>query len=420
MDRGKGRIKQNKDSLYLEFSYQGERFRPTLKGLSASKKAHWKTAESILAEVQVEIARGTFNPAQYFPDYPKSKRFRKGTDILIKDKLNQWIERKRKTSQTTTWKLYYSIIEHHLIPSFGNYSLADLKPNIVREWLAELEIENKTINNALIPLRAIFNEAYEDGLIDENPLKRIKNLKINTKEPDPFTTNERAEILSACEGQLHNIFNFNCWVGLRISELIALRWENVDLTNGRAFIREARTRYGNKDTLKTDNSNRDIELLPPALEALKAQFAFTQGKGHVFHNPVTDKPWNNSDRLKRFWDRILERTSVRYRPPCQMRHTFASTVLTQGFHPMWVASQMGHKDWGMIRKIYGRWIPDNDTTIQAKKEELRQLTDNTTPQLIDINGNSMVSNPVTPTIHSTSSILPLSCYFPSTTDRLRK
>lgn len=43
--------------------------------------------------------------------------------------------------------------------------------------------------------------------------------------------------------------------------------------------------------------------------------------------------------------------------PYQTRHTFASTLLSRGENPLWVAQQMGHKDWGQIIKIYGQWIP---------------------------------------------------------------
>jgi len=50
-------------------------------------------------------------------------------------------------------------------------------------------------------------------------------------------------------------------------------------------------------------------------------------------------------------------TSLRYRNLYQTRHTYASILLTAGEDPMWVAQQMGHKDWGMIRKIYGAGYP---------------------------------------------------------------
>lgn len=54
----------------------------------------------------------------------------------------------------------------------------------------------------------------------------------------------------------------------------------------------------------------------------------------------------------------LKKAGIRYRNPYQTRHTYASMLLSAGENPMWVAQQMGHKDWAMIRRVYGRWIPE--------------------------------------------------------------
>ena len=59
------------------------------------------------------------------------------------------------------------------------------------------------------------------------------------------------------------------------------------------------------------------------------------------------------------WEPLLKRAGVRYRNPYQMRHTFASTLLTAGANPFWIATQLGHVDGEMVFKIYGRWIPKN-------------------------------------------------------------
>ena len=110
---------------------------------------------------------------------------------------------------------------------------------------------------------------------------------------------------------------------------------------------------------KTKSSNRTLELTPQAEEALKSQIQFTKELGHwVFHDPKHNNRWKNENPMRRrVWIPTLERAGVEYRNPYQTRHTYASTMLSQGENPMWVAQQMGHSDWGMIRKVYGRWIP---------------------------------------------------------------
>ena len=78
-------------------------------------------------------------------------------------------------------------------------------------------------------------------------------------------------------------------------------------------------------------------------------------------------PWETDGQIRKTaWSHALKKAGVRYRNPYQTRHTFASTLLMAGENPLWVAQQMGHKDWGMIRKRYGRWIPEVDATAGGK------------------------------------------------------
>lgn len=81
---------------------------------------------------------------------------------------------------------------------------------------------------------------YLDEMIDKNPLDRIKNLSVKTSELEPFTAAEVAKILNELDGQERNLIQFAFWSGLRTSELIALRWQYVDLKSNRIFDRHAR------------------------------------------------------------------------------------------------------------------------------------------------------------------------------------
>jgi integrase len=158
--------------------------------------------------------------------------------------------------------------------------------------------------------------------------------------------------------------------GLRTSELIALEWSDIDLKAGLVRVRRASVNKHTKQP-KTRAGERDVKLFPPALDALKNQQQFTYiSSGRVFNNPRTNTPWETDGQIRKtMWIPALKKASVIYRNPYQTRHTYASTLLSAGENPLWVASQMGHKDWGMIRKRYGRWIPDVDTSAGGKVME---------------------------------------------------
>lgn len=187
-------------------------------------------------------------------------------------------------------------------------------------------------------------------------MDRFRYLSPETREPQPFTPDEIDKIPAHLDGQCRNMIQFAFWSGLRTSELIALRWQDVDLESERVHIRNAIVRQREKST-KTVSGLRTIELQPRAHEALTSQLQINPKSERVFHDPTTNSPWLGDHIIrKRVWTPALEAAGVAYRNPYQTRHTFTSMLLSDGKNPLWVAQQMGHKDWGMIRKTYGRWV----------------------------------------------------------------
>lgn len=188
-----------------------------------------------------------------------------------------------------------------------------------------------------------------------------KKTRSSDWEDDPFNQDEIKAILSEAKDQARNLFQFAFCSGLRTSELIALEWGDIDWLNGIIRVSRAVVLKKEKGT-KTKSGQRDVLLLPPALEALQNQkkFTFIEG-GRVFYNPRTNTSWETDAQIRKTcWAHILKKASVRYRNPYQTRHTYASMMLSAGENSLWVA-KMGHKDTEMIIKNYDRWIPDTST-----------------------------------------------------------
>jgi integrase len=208
-------------------------------------------------------------------------------------------------------------------------------------------------------------------VIARNPLERVVLSKLLNKDtiksdynPDPFNKDEINAILTQTEGQVRNLFQFAFFTGLRPSELIALRWEDVDWERGLICIRRAIVEKKEKCT-KTKAGERDIVLLPPALHALQQQKAHTFSTSQrIFHSPRTLQPWETHAQIRRTcWIPLLKKAHIRYRNPYQSRHTYASMLLSAGENMLWVAKQMGHCDTEMIIKTYGKWIPDTRSAV---------------------------------------------------------
>jgi integrase len=255
---------------------------------------------------------------------------------------------------------------------------SDLR-QLIMKW--HKRFSNKTINGHLTILRAIFLRAMLDGIIARNPMEGIDNLKNSHNEPNPFTKTEIAlmyECSNVCE-QGKNATLFNLLTGLRIGELIATSWDDVDWQRSVLYVRRARVLNSYK-VPKTSGSVRTVELNPLAVDILKKQLLLTgkrrrksvdvlqrdnktyqkESIAFIFINSKTRQPFLNAKQFgKTFFNPFLENTGISHRGSGQLRHTFASQCLTAGISKEWISQQMGHTGTNMVDMHYGKWLRED-------------------------------------------------------------
>lgn len=361
MDRRKGVRARGDSSIQLDFTYKGARCRETLK--LRPTDANLLFASRKREVILYEIAQGSFEYAKHFPNSPKARRYSSTSLQTVAQALDDWLRIARTRCEQSTLRDYQSAIEYHLKPVFGKKLIAELTAPDIRNWISFLKISPKRINNVLVPLRGVLGDAFADGLIDRNPGERIKNLPTRPEEPDPLSPGEIEALLAACDGQIRNLFQFAIWTGLRTSELIAVRWGDIDWLKSVVRIRRANVRKQMK-VPKTKAGERDVKLLSGALAALETQKQYTLLHGkEIFFNPRTNSPWETDGQVRKTaWQHAVKRSGIRDRNPYQTRHTFASLCLTAGENIAWVARQLGHKDIAMTLKRYARYIDGVDAS----------------------------------------------------------
>ena len=188
------------------------------------------------------------------------------------------------------------------------------------------------------------------------------------------------------------MIRFMLWSGPRVSEALALAWEDVDLEAGLVRFRRSRVRGIFKAT-KTKRSKRFHSLITPAIEALRDQWTITGGLPaesisvkqrdnrtiktervrFVFLNTNTGRSHYDDFRLRdRFFKAHLDRAGVRYRGPGQCRHTYISQMLTAAMPLEWISKQTGTST-EMIRRRYGKWIDADSDDMTAIAETRLKL-----------------------------------------------
>jgi len=364
---GRGRqgsgIEIHGDKLRIRFTLHGKRYVEPL-DLKATAP-NIKAAARIASEVRQKIALGVF---EYTATFPNSKNVKVAApqDITLEEYAPKWLGTLTKAKSTK--KGYQNAINNFWVEKLGKKAMVDIRHTDCATAIADKVAEGatgKTINNLLIPARRLFKAAVADRLIDRSPLAEIENLSHQQPEIDPFTRKEMLAILAHLQGHfveaVWNYFHFAFATGIRPSELIALRWGDVDWQKGTIKVCRAIV-LGDEKVTKTSRI-RHVDLTDFAMEALIRQkkHTFMRGPNTLIFCAPEGQPWLSEKRQRlQFFQPTLKALGMRQRVPYNTRHTFATINLMAGVNPNYIASQLGHTTTAMLFQRYAKWIPGAD------------------------------------------------------------
>lgn len=355
--------------IQIAFTWQGQQCRELLPP-GPINKSSIQYAANLRAEIKRRIANGTFVYAEYFPDSPKARAPGRESDLMenkLREQLNLYAKQVANGKMSpATYNGYAKSIKSARMRSWHGKQLRDVTPSALRDWISSMDCTSKAIRNMLTPLRSIFEDALNDELIEFNPFERIalaKLIRQNSRASDyviqPFTQSERDLLLQACRSDEWPTIQYWLNTGLRPGELQAQEWQHVDLSKRIARVVQNQV-AGVIKPPKTAAGIREIDLNNDALQALQAQQQFSAFGSRIWLNPRTMQPWRTDAQVRKtLWLPLMARAGIPYRNPYQLRHTYASTLLTAGANPWYVSQQLGHEDVEMVFRTYGKFIRED-------------------------------------------------------------
>ncbi len=245
-----------------------------------------------------------------------------------------------------------SILTNHLLPAFAGQKLDQLSVRDIEAYKAaklESGLAAKTVNNHLAVLRRLLGIAHQWDLLDNKP--KLAPLKTAAPGFRFLDFDEAIRLVDSADGEWRCMVLLGLRTGLRLGELRALRWEDVDLKVGKLVVRRAVW----KNTVGTPKSgkSREVELSNEALIALKShrhlrgELVFCQDDGTMLTEGACRWPlWRASRRAgipKLGWH--------------VLRHTFASHLVMRGVPLKAVQELLGHADIKMTMR-YAHLSPD--------------------------------------------------------------
>lgn len=314
-----------------------------------------KLAESRLRKVQEKIAAGAL-------DMP---------EMIFAEFANKWLnDFARGNVSERTANDYSTIIRRHLNPAFSDKKISEIEPLDVQLYLADkgrLDLSPATINKSLVILKAILSKALEWGYIRKDPARYIKRLREPRKEMAFLAPDEIRRFLEAAKPEDQLMLTTAVFTGLRQAELLALRWSSIDLIKGLIYVtRTYHPIYGFGEP-KSETSRRAVYMPPELIEMFRKQtgdpdqLVFPDGNGDPIHP---------SFLLRHQFYPTLERAGLRQIRFHDLRHTYATLMISIGASITLIQQQMGHSTSRFTLDHYGHLQPSASEGVGARLEAL--------------------------------------------------
>jgi integrase len=299
----------------------------------------------------------------------------KDAAITLSSWLEDWTAKALEASdrKQATKDLYATMVRAHLKPTLGHVELGKLKPSDVEALIVRKRSEGlsaSTIRTMYTVLRGALEVAVRDGLVRRNVAATVRRPATERTEAVYLTTGQAQQLLTVLAGdRLEALYRLMLATGLRRGEALALRWDDVDLTENALRVRGTLSRTSNGLEItepKTERSRRTVPLPRAAVEALKAhrkrqaadQLAAGrawQPCGLVFATEVGTalEPRNV---LRRF-DALARKAGLEGVHLHTLRHSAASFLLAAGTHTKVVQEHLGHSSYAITADIYSHVAP---------------------------------------------------------------
>jgi integrase len=346
-----------------------------------------------------------------------------GSKATFKEYGEWWLENcARGCIAESTYQEYEAVLRNHVYPLIGSKPFVKINRAMIRELIAAKKKEGcsqSTIRNIMAPVRGMYNQAIEDGTAYANPAARIGKLNKQSKdkpkkEINPLTREEVPVMLNTALTDKYRpwypLFLCAPRTGIRQGELVSLKGIDLDF-NGRFIHVQRNLSRGkislpkNGKTRKVDMSNQLAEVLNDLLskrraEALRREMEKPAEErrdaatvvnevmgGWLFQTPetvakseaakrrrslgVTPRGGTQIDpsNLRKLFNRLLTDAKLRRVRFHDLRHTFASLLLSNGESPTYVKEQMGHSSIQVTVDIYGHLIPGGNRQAVDKLDD---------------------------------------------------
>jgi integrase len=273
---------------------------------------------------------------------------------------------------------YERSLNLHVLPELGGVPVDELRRPDLQGLVDELIADGRsasTAANAIMPVRAIYRRALDRDELAVNPTTGLRVPAIRSKRANVVDPETAARMLSVLPSEDRVIYATTFYAGLRVGELQALRWKDLDLAGGLIRVERSWDRVEGAQDPKTRHSRRTVPMVPVLRDEL-LEHRLRQGrdgKGLVF-GKTEASPFVYTALLARV-KRVWGDEGIPYVKPHDARHTFASLLIAAGEDPKRIQSYLGHSTITVTFDVYGHLLPGSEQESAKRLDAFLQRSD---------------------------------------------
>lgn len=287
----------------------------------------------------------------------------KGERITVAEYLERWLDHARTRVRPRTWVRYESLVRVHVVPLIGTKRLSKVRATDLQAVLDHMTKGGQSARSVVQCHRVVsaaLRQAQRWQIIAVNPAAAVQPPKPERPALTIPTPADMAAVVAGARGTDYEApFTVAVATGLRRGELVGLRWRDVDLDAARVRVTGTLQRYalpgGGVQLLlsepKTQRARREVALPPFAVDCLRRQRAAQaqrrlqlgaawQDQGYVFD--AGDGRPIDPDILSSAFRRVCAAAGLKGVRFHDLRHGYATTLLTEGVHPKIASEALGH------------------------------------------------------------------------------
>lgn len=256
---------------------------------------------------------------------------------------------------------YEQALRTHVFPRLGRERLSAVTRNAIQDMVDEMVAAGcapSTARNAVLPLRAIYRRAVARGDVMVNPTLGLALPAVRARRERVARPAEAAVLINVVPEGDRALWATALYAGLRRGELMALRWEDVDLDGGLLHVRRGWDKLAGPVEPKSRAGHRRVPIAQPLRARLAAhRLAHHPGRELVFGR-ADGRPFGQAviNRARRAWKAVgLDGIGLH-----ECRHTYAAFMIAAGVNAKALSSYMGHSSIVVTLDRYGHLMPGNE------------------------------------------------------------